>query len=92
MIVTTMILCDDLALWAFVRKYYIFFVQTICMENIDDYTSISDFIIKNNNIENLVIPQQLIEKYDVSTLYPNDKYLPIHQWIISRKDELPKKL
>ena len=62
------------------------------MENIDDYTSISDFIIKNNNIENLVIPQQLIEKYDISALYPNDKYLPIHQWIISRKDELPKNL
>ena len=62
------------------------------MENIDDYTSISDFIIKNNNIEYLVIPQQLIEKYDISALYPNDKYLPIHQWIISRKDELPKNL
>lgn len=62
------------------------------MENIDDCTSISDFIIKNNNVENLVIPQQLIEKYDISTLYPGDDYLPIHQWIISRKDEPPKNI
>lgn len=62
------------------------------MENIDDYTSISDFIIKNSNIENLTIPQQLIEKYNVSTLYQYDDYLPIHQWIISRKDESPKNL